>query len=386
MAGLEIFGWSSVLLAAAGQNKGHLVRIPSMVVGLLLALVASVLISTIMSKGNFQNWSHFGFMRWIFLLWAWTILLPTLLSDESYFVFGIRVWLWALIGSSLYAFLQAFWGIDFLRMNKHNLVPLASMWRATGPFSISITFASVVGMSSAAAWAWTAFGPKKTRLLAGVAAGLGSVATILTLSRATSIAIVISILAIALWAWRKWFPYVFASLAACFFVTWFQFTGFRGRFQGFENLSQDHSMILRMGLWKSYWSIFVDHPWFGVGLFSPQKYLPEYYERLGVLEPFYSHAHSNLLQWLAGAGIIGCVLYLALSLLMIVNSWSLFRRGTTEMFRALGASLTMAQLVFHFDGLIECNFFDGEVNHFLIWVWGVTLAALIVDRRRNWAH
>lgn len=385
MAGVEIFGWMSVVLAIIVLIRQKSAPPFDLVSKLWGALVVSILISTLLAKPEYRNWDHFGFMRWIFIGLAWQVLLPSQLGSPKNFAKGIKIWHCALILTSLYAFLQAFFGIDLLRMHKKDfLVPVVSMWRATGPYTISITFASIVGMSSAAAWAWMAFGPKNDRKLAFVAALCGSVATVLSLSRATSIAIVLVVLLIVLWAWRKWFPLVFVGIAGAAVITWFQFTGFRGRFQGLENLSQDHSVVLRMGLWKSYWTIFAENPFFGVGLFSPQKYLPELYARFGVTENFFSHAHSNILQWLAGGGAIAAILYLTISFLLIGKSWCLFRKGSDERFRALGAGLLMAQLVFHFDGLIECNFFDGEVNHLIVWVWGLTLAAIALDKKK-WA-
>jgi O-antigen ligase len=129
----------------------------------------------------------------------------------------------------------------------------------------------------------------------------------------------------------------------------------------------DHSSAMRLHLWRAYFQMFADHPWFGVGLFQGDKLLPEYYQRLGIVEPFTSHAHNVPLQWLAGAGVFALLVYLYVAFYFLRLSWRL------RSLSVWGLSLFCAQLYWHIGSLTEANFFDGEVNHFIVFTWALVL-------------
>jgi O-antigen ligase len=136
------------------------------------------------------------------------------------------------------------------------------------------------------------------------------------------------------------------------------------------NYSIDHSNNTRVHLWQGHWAIFQDNPVFGVGLLEGDKFLPEYFARLDIQEEFYSHAHSNYLQWLSGTGLIGLILYLYIAWFFAKGAWDLRRRDSW------GWGLLLAQLYFHLGGISEASFFDGEVNHFIVFVWAMTWARM----------
>lgn len=373
MAGLEVFGACAVVLAIVSSFKYKKVPPLDLFTGLVLGLAALAFLASTVAAAGPRDWNDFGFMRWVFLALAWRVLLPGQLGNLQAWPLVVRVWLGSLIVVSLFAIWQAFTGLDPL----HNPVPLGSMWYASGLFSISITFASIAGMSSSMAWGWALAGPKDDRKWALTAAGLGTAATLLTFSRTMAVGIFVIILLGVMLTHPRRGLWALLGLAAAGTVAVTQVEGIHRRLMTLTHLSTDGSTGLRFVLWKSYGAIFQDHPWLGVGLFRSRYLLPEYYARFGFTETFYSHAHSNWIQWLAGAGIFAFLLYLTLSIYMIRLSVRLFRAGENQIFRALGLSTLLAQLLFHMEGTIECNFFDGEVNHFIVFVWAVVLAASV---------
>jgi O-antigen ligase len=129
----------------------------------------------------------------------------------------------------------------------------------------------------------------------------------------------------------------------------------------------DRSSSERLHVWEGYWEIFKEHPWFGIGLSQGDKYLPEYYERLGIVEPFVSHAHNVPLQWAAGAGVFSLMLYVWISLWFLLAAWRLRTRSPW------GWGLFLAQIFWQFGGLTQANFFDAEVNHIIVFTWALIL-------------
>lgn len=374
IAGMEILGWTAVLLAVvlafATQSRPQIDRITAG----WLVLVLLVILSELFTTPELRNWANAGFMRWVILAIALRYLLERALMRPGWLEIGARIWFFVLIVIGIYATVQGFTGLDLVRVKQGT--PLNGMYYAKGFFNISITFASTAGMSMAMALGWLLSGPGKDRKWSAAAVVFGILAVLFSLSRATLGAVgVVVVLGLILTRPKLVLP-ALAGLAAAAAIAISQLTAVRTRMATFMDLGHDRSTGMRLDLWRGYWAAFADHPWLGVGLFNPVKLLPHYYEQLGVTQPFYSHAHSNYMQWLAGAGLFSLLLYLAVSAGMLWISFQLFRQARDASFRALGLGTFLAQVILHIDGLIECNFFDGEINHMVVFVWALALAGL----------
>ena len=83
---------------------------------------------------------------------------------------------------------------------------------------------------------------------------------------------------------------------------------------------------MRVDLWRAYLQMFREHPWFGIGLLQGDKLLPEYYAKLGIVQPFVSHAHNVYLQWGAGAGVFAASSTMSNSLRTIAQMATRVRR------------------------------------------------------------
>lgn len=363
MAGMEIFGWLNFLVVVGYKiyRKDHFkFWLWKPLLGLVICVFASM-VATPLYK---SFWFQFGHMRWILMFWglAWSL---EILWDNKFERMLIWVWGVALSASAIYASFQCLTGIDLLRPGRGVVVPRGNVFKATSFFSMSLTFAYSVGMSGLAIFR-TAYlnGLKRWGTWLGLTGLLG---VLTAFSRGGWIALFVALIIFVLVEHPKLLlPFLLASggLVAGL-VIWSP--GFSDKIMGLLTLQVDHSESVRFDLWQAYWRMFLDHPWFGVGIFEGDVLLPEYYARLGIDQTFTSHAHDVPLQWLAGAGVFSLLFYL----------WFIFSLGKmawkTRTSSIWGWGLLISQIYLQIGGLTEANFFDGEVNHMAMFIFAITV-------------
>ncbi len=374
IAAMEILSW---LLALAGlvyrlrdaemrretlAFLGRYRRVLALL-GALVAWVALSLVMTPLEKGFLIQW---GFMRWALLLPLLTLAIDTFWSD------GVernlaRAWAGMFLLLAIYAVVQMLFGLDLVRPDKHVVNPQAGgIFKAVGFFSMSLSFAYVFGQS-AFGIARIIIQHSNLRLaVITVLLCIGGLAA--SMSRGAWLAALVTVGLYVLLVWRKWLlPFVAVVAIALFGASQLN-DAIGAKITGMATGKMDNSSSMRVDLWKAYSQMFLDHPIFGIGVFEGDKLLPEYYSRLGIEQEFKSHAHNNYVQWLAGTGVPGFALFLILSFSFLRYAWQL--RDETPW--AWG--LLLAHIFWQFGGLTECNFFDGEVNHFIVFGWALTWA------------
>jgi O-antigen ligase len=373
MAGMEIFAWTTCLTSFGYQIRKRNFKIfhANRAVNIwLLAFIVSVALSLAFVPLYRPFWFQFGFMRWTVVLWGLTFALQEV-WDETFERRLLTLWI-VLIGvTGAYAGLQCFTGRDFIRTDAVE-VQADGIWKAVGWFSASLTFAYNfgVGLFAQAKPAFTRIS-KRWGAIVCLSGGLGLIASV---SRGSWLASIVCVL-VYLWFTRR----VLVVPAAAFFyalsklLIWYS-AGFGGKIEGMEQMHVDHSSSVRLDLWQGYFAMWKDHPFFGVGVEQGDKFLPEYFARLGIDQEFVSHAHNNFLQFLGGTGTFGFVAYCGLIFIFLRKAWRL--RNVT----AWGWSLFLAQLYMQLGGLTEANFIDGEVNHMLIFTWAILL---VVEARQR---
>ncbi len=373
IAGMELFAWLMTATAFAYQCKRRdfsIFRANRAVNVWILGFLVAVMLGLIFNPLYRTFWFQFGFMRWCIVLWGGVFAIQEVWSED----FERRlITLWASLVAitGAYAGLQCFTGIDLIRKDVV-VFQGDGVWRATAWFSESLSFAYGFGVSLFAQM--KPFWEKRSRRAAiavGILGGLGLVGAI---SRGAWAAAILTVLAY-LWMTerKKWV----LPAAAFFFglgklLSWYSI-GFFHRINDVQN-GQDHSASVRMQIWQAYWEMFKDHPLVGVGIEQGDAFLPEYFAKLGISQDFLSHAHNNLLQFLAGTGIPGFICYSAIVLIFMYKAWRL-RKVT-----AWGWSLLLAQVYMQLGGLTECNFIDGEVNHMLVFTWALLL---VIEARKR---
>ncbi len=365
MAGMEIFGWLSVLTAII-YRLTHKLSFATFGMSLsLLTFVVFGILSLVFNPPLKDFWPQAGFLRFAFLVvgLAWAV---DSVWSEKFEKQLKTVWLSALALMGAYGVLQMLTGIDFIPRSRVVVDPIGSIWKATGFFNMSLTYGYSVGLSTLAI-GLTAIRSYQLRRMAYIAAAFGVMGVIASTARGAWVGLFIC-LAIYILAERRKLILPFAGLSAAAIAVLFTFAShFGGKIEKLTHFQLDHSASVRFDLWPAYFAMFLDHPWFGVGLFQGDRLLSEYYERLNIVQPFVSHAHNNFVQILAGAGIFGFLAYCWMIAVPLKKAWDL-RKVT-----AWGWPLLLAQIFLHIGGLTEANFIDGEVNHMLMFIWTLTL-------------
>jgi O-antigen ligase len=145
--------------------------------------------------------------------------------------------------------------------------------------------------------------------------------------------------------------------------------------------SQNWAVVERMAHWQAAWSMFLDHPWLGVGAGNYASAYPFYYLATW-LEPL-GHAHNYYLNTLAELGAVGLGLLLVLlALLFRELAGNLLTTATIGMnfWRAVLAGVVGALVVFCVHNMFD-NLLVHSVNVQLGFMLGIGLVA--VDRLKE---
>ena len=367
IAGMEIA--STALVLAALIYRVLTRRAPNFAAWpLLTGLTAVVAVTLVLNEPLKPFVLQLGFMRWVVLLWLFAAALEDV-WDEAFERRLITTWMTTLSIVSAYALAQFLFGVDVLRASHHVLERPGLFYRATGSFSNSLTFTYVVGTSFfAVTGAYLARSRFKYKW---AIAGLSALVTVTPMVRGALLAAIGSGGSYVALARRRLIPYFAGAVGALVFAMALVSPKLMAILQG----KLEHSSSERVHLWRAYGQMFLDHPFKGVGLFQGDRLLPEYYQRLGIDEVFTSHAHNVLIQWAAGTGLFGLLLYVAISCYFLRLAWRL------RLNSPWGWSLVLAQIYWHLGGLTEANFFDGEVTHVITFTW----ALVVVLTRRHGA-
>lgn len=374
IAGMEIF--SSLLVAvsayllASRRMKFDLRRedrwLLAMLGGFAAWVAVSLMVNPLLKPFLFQ----WGFMRWEVVLVALTIALEYIWFEKAFQKRWTPLWVVLVTVTGAYAAFQSATGIDFIR---HGAVSPqgGGVYKAVGFFSISLTFAYCFGILAFACFRPAMEWNRRAGILVVVCGAAGVLAS---MSRGAWLAGLACIFVYLGVRHRRLILPALAVVAVVIAALLLQGGGFAAKITNMAQLKMDHSSMVRVDLWRAYWQMSLEHPVFGVGIFNGDKVLPEYYEKLGIAEPFTSHAHNNLLNWLAGTGVPGLLFYVAICGFFLSRAWRL--RETS----VWGWSLFLAQLFVQLGGLTECNFIDGEVTHCIMLTWAITW---VLDRERD---
>ena len=369
MAGMEVFANALILCAYGYQfisrRNFEIFKANRVLAWWMAGLVAAVLLSLLTSPLEKSFWYQMGFMRWTIVFWALVFALQEV-WEKRFEKRLMIVWMVVLSVAGAYGIEQCLTGVDLIRQRPNILASQGDVYRSVGFFNVSLTYAYVMGMS--------AFALSLPALRSGfgkfavIATMIGLMGMVSSTARGSWVAAVFTIL-FYLWMTRKKLviPAVGAMVAMAVALGIYS-RSFAVKMIGLATFSVDHSSAMRLDIWRAYWQMFLDHPVFGIGLLEGDKLLPAYYVKLGIQQAFVSHAHNNILQWLAGAGILGSICYLAVIGIFLVKAWNLRLRNP-----GWGWSLLCAQVFFHIGGLTEANFIAAISNHFLIFLWALIL-------------
>ncbi|MBX3021225.1 MAG: O-antigen ligase family protein [Bdellovibrionales bacterium] len=370
MAGMEVVAWLT-FLAIVAFKLTRKSRFDFPMALPLVALVTICAISLVFNPPLKSFWYQFGFMRWIFLLWAFYWVFKEVWDPKFEKRFE-NVWTGVFFLAALYATLQCFTGLDPIHRHQVIYPQDEYLYKATGFFSISLTYAYSIGISY-----FLIVLPRlkeSTRYLGVATLLVGVLGLLASMSKGAWLAAIVTGLFYLACMRPRWVPAFVAGLAGLGAALAALSPAFRFKLTNIALLRMDHSAGVRVDIWRGYWEMFKDHPWLGIGIFQGDKLLPEYYDKLGITQEFVSHAHNIPLQWAAGAGIFALLIYVYISWVFLKKAWDI--RDTSKW----GWPLLLSQIYWHLGSLTEANFIDGEVNHMIVFTWALLLCLSAAGR------
>ena len=320
-----------------------------------------------------------GDARWFLLLYTYIYFLQRNLSLASSKY--LKVLSVAVIIVGVVSFLQFFWGVDITR-KRDILAQFGAFYRASGFFNHPLTFAYSIGMVGLISGSFSLYFLKNKQrdllaLLVHASTLASAVGLVVCLSRGAWAAGLVAGLGLVFLVRRKWAYGAAVAAVAAGVVLYFTNSTIQARFQSLTTIEKNESNRLRTVLWRANWEIFKDYPLVGVGLSKNRDYLKDYYSKMNIEgETIVSHAHNNYLQILAGTGILGFVFYMGFCGMFLIKSFRLWSYFSDDRWflKYLSLGIFGAQVFFHLGGLTQCNFTDGEVNHQLVFLWGLLVA------------
>lgn len=367
------------VLFAYHKKKGSLPQlvIPRSLFFIALGLITAAILSGLLNPDySLKDLRYIiGEQRWLLLLFFISIGLVAL---EKRWKQGLQVLTYLGLALSLYSIVQAFTGIDIVRSAPYAIDGTRGLglWRAKGFFSNTMTYSYTFGFILClltGVLLYTPFREKKQwGLYLLTTTAIGS-SLFFTWTRGVWLALAGGLLVALIYKSRKQAVVALASCSILFTLIFSLSPTFRNSIDSITD-SKYASNIERLSIWKAHWEMFLDSPIIGKGYRLQSRYLPEYYEKLGIQSEFISHAHNNFLQFLAGTGLTGFLFYVAFSLGCLIYAHKLFLKIPKEdhLHKGWIVGVLAALVTFHLGGMTEASFVDGEVRHMLVF----TLATL----------
>lgn len=319
-----------------------------------------------------------GDLKWMILLYTlvWFFDLYELQANHIKFlaIVGILV--------SLYAVSITVLGFDILRPQRTDLLWISTKGgvRTPGFLGNAMTFAQSTGVwfMALVGFALAAMRVEefKYKKLVWIAAGLLGLAVFCSFTRGVWLSVGVSLLLVVGLVRWKWAVGLFlAGVLSLGLMVGVSETLRERLSESFVSKSGLNSE--REVLWKVNWQMFLDHPILGVGYGENSAHLPEYYEKMGVPEDFFkSHAHNQILEQLAGTGILGLLAYLLFFGGLFWQTLKAWRFLPEDFWFERAIALAALGAVSHMflGGLFEANFEDSETLHSFLIVVAVFLA------------
>lgn len=277
----------------------------------------------------------------------------------------LAAWTLGLALAATYGILQRFGGLGPVEVPR--------MDRVMSTFGNPIFLGSYLALSLPLAWGLCFEEARKPfKMLAGLAAGLGLWALVLTQTRASLLALAAGILIFGWameqprgWPWtkglvrrKKQLGIALLALAGLHGLLWFGAPSYtnawRGAYQSAKNLSERHQAHAL--IWRDTLSLWKDHKWLGSGPGTFHIEFPRYAsEDLKKLWPetqvIVNYAHNEFLQTLAETGLIGLALFAGVIALFFLAAGRSLREKFSPLTAALaaGAGAVLVQNFFSVD-------------------------------------
>ncbi|WP_373999501.1 O-antigen ligase family protein [Bdellovibrio bacteriovorus] len=134
--------------------------------------------------------------------------------------------------------------------------------------------------------------------------------------------------------------------------------------------------VVRFNLWQANLHIFKSNPIFGVGYYNNTRNIQRYFNELGMTEgTINTHAHNEVLSFLAGTGITGTILFLAIFYCFAQMALKSLKKMPINMpvRRGLLIGAFAIQPSFLIAGFADNNFEIYVARNFLVFSWALIL-------------
>lgn len=309
-----------------------------------------------------------GDLRWILLLYVWSTLFYQFQSRQER---AFSILMSILVVGAVYGIVQFPTGIDIFRGISRDPDLSDRFWRSKGFFSNTMTFSYSYGMWFCLLLTSSLLGLGKTRwqrIAIWAATFVVGSSLILTFTRGLWIALVAASGILFFRLNKTWFYRFLAGLILCASLSYITILPVRNRIDSIfstTNVSNSH----RLNIWRANWEMFKEHPLLGVGYRQNSRKIESYYKKLEIENGFIGHAHNNILQVLAGTGLLGFIFWSLFNISALISAFRLQQivkkyGSTWDKVVAYGGFSALCLL--HIGGITESNFFDGEVNHSMV--------------------
>ncbi|HSG99454.1 MAG TPA: O-antigen ligase family protein [candidate division Zixibacteria bacterium] len=274
---------------------------------------------------------------------------------------------------ALYGWLQRWLGFNLRPELPLDFGP-DGFYRASGAFHNTLTYGNLFALLSILFLVRAVFESRpRWRYACALTGALALGATVFSYGRGPILGVSIGLLVFFVFALRRNWKVSLGSLAVLVALIAIFSPGIFGRFaQGFRLETEQYETAReksssRMTIWRTSARVVADNPLFGVGAGNFESAYREHADSDVVR--FFTHAHNDLLNISAYAGIPATLAYLGLWVAVL---WRLYRAARAG--RGWAAAALAASVTFLVCSLTEATFADEEVRAGLMLVWGLGLA------------
>lgn len=306
--------------------------------------------------------------EWLFLM------IPVagfLTRDEKVIDLCLKFFVISAIVLSLYAIWQHFSGIDLYRGTELPRGP-STGYRVVGTFSHRLTFGNYYAIASVLFLGIAPYIRNKAgSILFYAGFSLSALATIFTYNRGSISVLAAGVIIFFIWVGRKHLRMTLILIAALVIIVVVAAPDVPNRYiSSFKTELEGKYAGSRLSIWKTAWRMTVDNPVFGVG---QGNFIENYsYYRDKDNDRVYGHAHNDILNVAAYAGVPAAFFFLGFWVVILYKILSLLRRlKEPGLEKGVVFGIFLSSVVFFLTSLYEATFADEEIRLLLMAVWGI---------------
>jgi O-antigen ligase len=279
---------------------------------------------------------------------------------------------------SIYGIIQHFTGIHWFQTEPPKPAPDYG-YQVNGYFSHSLTFGNYYGTAAAFLFGFVIGAKDKIRRslrsLLIFASLLSMIATVLSYSRGPILGLVVILVLAGILVNRKYLVVSLGALVVVAVAVFIIMPGLAARFT--QKTKVDFGGVYEGGrvfIWKNSIKVIREDPLFGVGQGNFKKHYTAYLRADIPEKRKLTHAHNDVLNVAAVAGIPGAVFFLGMWLAVFAYLWKGWRaRDRLAWDGGFFLAALLGSLTFFITSLFEATFADEEVRQLLMFIWAAGL-------------